>query len=150
MTREALLAYLHLLALLTMVVFLASKAALCRSEWMNAAVVERLPRVDRIYRIAALALLATGLARTTWGIKGATWYWGNPLLHLKLTLFVVGALLSIGATARFARWRRQARASGTLPPAAEVRATRRLILIEAHLLALVPLPAVFLARGFGN
>ena len=40
MTAEALLAYAHLLSILTMVVFLGSEAALCRKEWMNAAVVE--------------------------------------------------------------------------------------------------------------
>ncbi|MDB5750928.1 MAG: putative rane protein [Ramlibacter sp.] len=63
MTTEALLSYAHILAVLTLVVFIASQAALCRSEWMNAAVVERLATVDRIYGIAAMAVLATGLAR---------------------------------------------------------------------------------------
>ena len=33
MTLEAILAYLHLLAILTMVVFIASEAALCRVQW---------------------------------------------------------------------------------------------------------------------
>ena len=64
MTLEAILAYLHLLAILTMVVFVASEAALCRVEWLNAAVVERLGRVDMIYGIAAVVVLATGVART--------------------------------------------------------------------------------------
>ena len=36
MTLEALLAYAHLLAILTLVVFISSEAALCRPEWMNA------------------------------------------------------------------------------------------------------------------
>ena len=63
MTLEAVLACLHLLALLTMVVFLSSEAALCRAEWMNAAVVKRLARLDMIYGLAALAVGATGLAR---------------------------------------------------------------------------------------
>ena len=53
MTLEALLAYAHILAFLTMVVFLTSEAALCRPEWMSPAIVERLARVDRIYGIAA-------------------------------------------------------------------------------------------------
>ena len=46
MTLEALLSYAHLLAVLTVVVFMASEAALCRPEWLNAAVVERLVRVQ--------------------------------------------------------------------------------------------------------
>ncbi|WP_313147421.1 DUF2214 family protein, partial [Diaphorobacter nitroreducens] len=32
----------------------------------------------------------------------------------------------------------------------QVRSTRRLVMIEAHLLALIPLLAVFLARGVGT
>ena len=148
MALEAILAYLHLLAILTMVVFIASEAALCRIEWLNAKVVERLVRLDAIYAGAAVAVLATGVARTVWGVKGTAWYWTNPLLHIKLTLFVVVALLSIGPTRSYLRWRKRLRADGTLPTEAEVRKTRKLVMIEAHLIALVPLAAVFLARGF--
>jgi len=150
MTLEALLAYAHFLAILTMVVFLASEAALCRKEWLNAAVVERLARVDGIYGMAALLVLVTGLARTWWGVKGSAWYWTQPLLHLKLGMFVVVGLISIAPTLRFLRWRKALRASGALPGEAEIRSTRRLVMIEAHLLALIPLAAVFLARGFGK
>lgn len=147
---EAILAYLHLLAILTMVVFIASEAALCRVQWLNAAVVERLAKVDLLYGIAAMAVLATGVARTWWGIKGTAWYWTHPLLHLKLTLFVIIGVLSIFPTRMFMRWRKTLRASGALPAEAEVVKARRLVMIQAHLLALIPLAAVFLARGFGK
>jgi putative membrane protein len=148
MTLEAILAYLHFLAILTLVVFISSEAALCRIEWMNAAVVERLVRVDLIYGGAAIAVLATGVARTWWGVKGTAWYWTQPLLHLKLTLFVIVAVMSIFPTLTYFRWRKALRAHGTLPAEAEVRKTRQLVMIEAHLITLVPLAAVFLARGF--
>ncbi|MBO9680647.1 DUF2214 family protein [Paenacidovorax monticola] len=150
MTTEALLAYAHLLAILTMTVFLASEAALCRAEWFNAAVVERLARVDMIYGASAIAVLATGLARTWWGAKGTAWYWSQPLLHAKVTLFVVIGLMSIVPTVRYLRWRKALRANGTLPDEAEIRSTRRLVMVQAHLLALIPLAAVFLARGVGT
>ncbi|WP_431274925.1 DUF2214 family protein [Variovorax ureilyticus] len=149
MTLEAILAYLHILAILTMVVFISSEAALCRVEWMNAAVVERLGRVDRVYGIAAIAVLATGVARTWWGMKGTAWYWTNPLLHLKLTLFIVVGLLSIRPTMTYSRWRKALRSSGALPAEAEVRKTRKQVMVQAHIIALIPLAAVFLARGFG-
>ena len=58
MTLEAVLAALHMVAILTLVVFLTSEAALCRSEWMNPAVVKRLARLDLIYGITAVVLLA--------------------------------------------------------------------------------------------
>lgn len=145
---EALLAYAHLLAILTLVVFLSSEAALCRVEWLNAAVVERLARVDLIYGIASLLVLATGVARTLLGAKGALWYWSQPLLYAKLGLFVAVGLLSIGPTRTFVRWRRALRSSGALPAADEIRATRRRVMVQAHLVALIPLAAVLLARGW--
>lgn len=149
MTLEAILAYLHILAILTMVVFISSEAALCRVEWMNAAVVERLGRVDMVYGIAAVAVLATGVARTWWGMKGTAWYWTNPLLHVKLTLFIIVGLLSIRPTMTYSRWRKALRSSGALPAEAEVRKTRKQVMVQAHIIALIPLAAVFLARGFG-
>jgi len=150
MTFEAILAYLHLLAILTMVVFVSSEAALCRVQWLNAAVVERLAKVDRVYGIAAIMVLATGVARTVWGVKGTSWYWTNPLLHVKLTLFIVVGVISIFPTLTYLRWRKTLRATGNLPAEAEIQKTRKLVMVQAHLIALIPLVAVFLARGFGK
>ncbi len=150
MTLEALLAYTHILAILAMVVFLASEAALCRVQWLNAAVVERLAKIDTVYGIAAAAVLLTGIARTWWGLKGTAWYWTNPLLHVKVTLFVVIGLLSIKPTLTFLRWRRELRATGALPDEAQIVKTRRLVMVQAHIVPLIPLAAVFLARGFGK
>ena len=150
MTLEAILAYLHLLAILTMVVFIASEAALCRVQWLNAAVVERLAKVDMIYGIAAIAVLVTGIARTWWGVKGTAWYWTNPLLHVKLGLFIIVGALSIFPTLTYFRWRKTLRSTGKLPLEGDIKKTRRLVMMQAHLIALIPLVAVFLARGFGK
>jgi putative membrane protein len=150
MTLEALLAYAHLLAILTLVVFIASEAALCRPEWMNAQTVERLAKVDGIYAMASGLVLVTGFVRTWLGMKGMGWYWTNPLLHTKLTLFVIVGLISIKPTLAYLRWRRELRATGALPPEAEVRKIRKLVMVQAHIIAVIPLFAVFLARGFGK
>ncbi len=97
-----------------------------------------------------MAVLATGFARTYWGAKGMGWYWSNPLLHVKVTLFVVIGLLSIKPTLMFARWKRELRASGRLPDEAQIKQARRFVMMQAHLLPLIPLAAVLLARGFGK
>jgi putative membrane protein len=149
MTQDAILQFLHISAILALVVFITSEAAICRPEWMNADIVNRLVTVDRIYGIAAMAVLVTGFIRIYWGTKGAAWYWGNWLLHLKLTAFVVVALISIAPTLRFLRWRKAVRADGTLPTVDEVRRTRKLVMLQAHIIPFIPLAAVFLARGFG-
>ena len=150
MTLEALLAYAHFLAILTLVVFIASQAALCRPEWINARVVERLGKLDRVYGIAAGLVLLTGLLRTFWGIKGAGWYWSNGLLHLKLALFIAVGLMSIKPTLMFRRWNKELKANGALPEEGQVRLARKWVMVQAHLIAVIPLAAVFLARGFGG
>jgi putative membrane protein len=144
---EPLLAYAHFIAVLTLVVFVASEAALCRYEWLNKEAVRRLARVDRIYLLAAIAVLATGFARTYWGAKGFAWYWSQPLLWVKVALFVLIGVISMKPTLAFRRWRISAEGGRGLPSEYEIRGIRRLVMVQAHLLLLVPLAAVFLARG---
>ncbi|MGV3679002.1 MAG: DUF2214 family protein [Acidovorax sp.] len=148
MTLEAVLAALHIVAILTLVVFLSSQAALCRIEWLNAAVVERLARLDAIYGASAMVLVATGLARVFWGVKGLSWYISQPMFHIKITLVVAIAILSIFPTIAFRRWLRQLRADGSLPDAREVTRVRRLVMVQAHVIPVVAVIAVFWSRGW--
>ena len=149
MARDALLTFAHLLAILTVVVFLTSQAALCRSEWMNEQVVRRLGVIDRIYWIAMATVLATGLALVLLASKGAHWYAGNWLLHAKLLLVAAVAALTVGSSRAFSTWRRDLAQGGPLPDAGQVQRARRQVMRAGHVLPLALLPAVFLARGFG-
>ena len=148
MTLEAVLAALHLLAILTLVVFLSSQAALCRPEWLNAAGVKRLARLDLIYGIVAGILLLTGIARVVWGAKGLAWYLSQPMLHLKVTLFVLAALLSIVPSLQFRKWLKALNDHGALPDVPTVRRTRRWIMWQSHLIPVIAVIAVFWARGW--
>jgi putative membrane protein len=150
MTQDAILQFIHISAILALVVFISSEAALCRPEWMNATVVERLVKVDRIYGIAAGVVFATGLVRIYFGTKGAAWYWGNWLLHVKLTMTAIVLALAVRPTLRFRRWQAALRSAGTLPGEAEVTQVRRMVMVSTHIVPLIPLAAVFLARGFGG
>ena len=138
---------MHLVAILTAVVFLSSEAALCRAEWMNAAVVRRLARLDMIYGLAALALLLTGIARIVWGAKGMTWYVSQPLFHLKMLLFCVAAILSLRPTFTIRKWLKALDVAGTLPQPEAVRAVRTWIMVQAHIIPVIAVIAVFWARG---
>ena len=73
---------------------------------------------------------------------GTIHYLGQPL-------FLVAAVLMLGTTRRIARWQRALAADASLPAAHEVLGVRRLVMIETHLVAVIPLAAVFLARGYG-
>lgn len=148
MTLESVLAAVHIVAILTLVVFLSSEAALCRTEWMNAAVVQRLARLDIIYGISAGVLLLSGVARVVWGVKGMGWYVSQPLFHLKVTLFVLAGLMSIKPSIDIRRWAKQLRTDGSLPSDTAVRAARRWIMWQAHLIPVIAVIAVFWARGW--
>lgn len=147
MTLEAILASLHLLAILTLVVFLSSEAALCRSDWMNEAVVRRLARLDMIYGLAALVLLLTGIARIVWGAKGLTWYVSQPLFHLKMLLFFITAAMSLRPTFAIRKWLKTLNVAGTLPQPEAVRMVRRWTMVQAHIIPVIAVVAVFWARG---
>ncbi|MDO4681311.1 MAG: DUF2214 family protein [Lautropia sp.] len=147
MFLESILAFLHLSAILMMVVFVTSEAALCRTEWLNADVLKRLARVDVLYGLSALCVLLTGFVRMVWGAKGFDWYLAQPMLHAKITFFVLMAVIAVPASIAIRRWARVWDRTGQLPPSRDVRKIRRLIMIGSHLMMVIPLFAVFLARG---
>ena len=149
MITEALLAYAHIMAFLMLATFMTSETALCRKDWINPAVVRRLVWVNLLSLVSGVLVLLTGLARTWWGVKGAAWYWSQPLLHAKFTLLLMMLALSLAAGRRYRRWRSALDAGRALPVEQELRATRRLVMWAAHLMVLAPLLAVFLARGVG-
>jgi putative membrane protein len=149
MALEAALAYLHLMAILTWVVFIGSSTALARADWLNEAALARLARVDRVAAVAAMAVLFTGLARVAWGIKGSDWYGAQPLLWAKLGLWLVMVVIGGRASRRIQAWQRACVAGRGLPAAQDVAAVRKRLMVASHLMVIVPLVAVCLARGIG-
>jgi putative membrane protein len=144
---EAALAYAHLIAILTWVVFIGSSTALTRAEWLNAAALARLARVDRLAAAGAMAVLGTGVARVAWGAKGAAWYLGQPLLWGKFALWLLMVVAGVSASRRIQRWQRHSASGGDLPADHEVATVRRRLMAASHLLVIVPILAVLLARG---
>jgi len=149
MLQDALLAWLHYLAIFVLVVLMTAEAVLLRPG-IPAAAVPRLARYDLGYALSAVAVLATGVLRLTLGAKGAAFYLANPWFHAKIGVFVAVALCSIPPTLRFLRWRRRAAQDpGFVPAEADIRRARRWVMIEAHLFILLPLFAALMARGVG-
>ncbi|MBM3340713.1 MAG: DUF2214 family protein [Betaproteobacteria bacterium] len=150
MITDTILAALHYLSIILLVVFLAGEAVLCKPEYINAATVRRLSIYDALYFAFAMAALATGLARAFWGAKGFAFYSGNIFFWLKVATFVLIGLMSSPPTLAFARWRKRLKLDASaLPAADEVLRARRWVLREAHVLVLLPIFAVLMARGFG-
>ena len=147
MILESLLAWAHTMAFIMLATFMTAETALCRFDWMNPAVVRRLVRMNALSLLSALIVLATGVARTLWGVKGAGWYWSQHLLHAKIALLVAMTVLLFMAARRYRGWRSRLEADGALPGADELKRTRMLVMWAAHLMVVVVLLAVFLARG---
>lgn len=148
MLIETLLASLHLFAVLGMVVFSTSQAVMCRPEWVNAAIVARLLRMDRIYLISVALLLLSGLARLVWGMKGWQWYISQPLFHLKMLLLAITLVWVARCSLTLRRWNRTLQTNARLPDAAAIAALRRAIMFHTHLMPLIAVAAVFWARGW--
>jgi putative membrane protein len=147
--QDALLAYLHFLALIGTVATVVAEAVLCRPG-LDERRLKVLGRVDLWYLVMALLALASGFGRAIWGLKGWAFYANNPVFWVKIGLFVLVGLLSIVPTIRFIRWAKTLAATpGTTVADGEVKAMSRYIVIELGLLALIPLMAVLMSRGFG-
>jgi putative membrane protein len=147
MWSDALLAYLHFLSIFALIGFLVREWTLLNVS-TDVLRTDALARADLGFGIASVAVLLSGAARAVFGLKGWAFYAHNPVFHLKVGLFVLVGLLSIVPTRAFLRWRSNASSETAYRvPADEWGRARRIVLIELHLLALIPLAAVVMARG---
>ena len=148
MPIDIVLAYLHYAAMVLLFGALYREFQLCRPSGERGAVVA-MTKTDLVYFAGALGLLVTGLGRLAFGAMPADFYLGNPVFHAKMGLFLLVGVMSAWPTMRFMRWRKRAN-TGIQPSPAELEATRKLILVELCIAALIPLLAVLMARGVGR
>ena len=147
MLLDATLAYLHFLSIIGLVALILAEAVLLRPA-LIAQSGRWLSRIDIGFFVAAIAALASGLSRAVWGAKGWAYYAHNPVFHTKIGLFVLIALLSIVPTLQFIRWAKAFRRDPAyMVPAAELKRAKRYVMIELHLLVLLPLFGVMMSRG---
>ena len=150
MALDAVLAYLHFAAIFTLFGYMVAEAVMLRGT-LDEERVRRLGRIDLIYFGAAMAVLATGFLRALFGMKGADYYFSWWPIYAKLGTFVLIALVSVGPTLAFIRWRRMLeRDPAWKVPPEEQKKVRRFVMIELHLAALVPVFAVIMSRGIGR
>jgi len=150
MWLDAILAYLHFTSIFVFFSFLVVETMMLRGL-LDEKAVRLLGRVDIWYFGAAIAVLVTGFSRLVWGAKGPDFYLASWPIYVKLALFLAVGILSVGPTLRFIRWRRMfERDASWAVPEAERKHARRMVMIEVHLAALIPLFAVIMARGLGR
>ncbi|HSN20866.1 MAG TPA: DUF2214 family protein [Usitatibacter sp.] len=149
MWLDAILAYLHFTAVFVLFSFLVVETMMMRGT-LDATAVRVLGRVDIWFFGSAIAALVTGFMRLVWGAKGPDFYLSAWPVYVKVLLFLAVGVISVWPTLRFIRWRRMfERDPAWRVPDEERRLVRRLIMIEVHLAALIPLVAVIMSRGLG-
>ena len=148
--HDAALSYLHFIFALILVAALVAEAFVLRLP-VDGRVARLLLRIDLFYGISAVGVIAAGVARVFWGAKGAEFYGAQPFFWAKMATFALIGLISIAPTRKFIGWVRQAGKDPVFAVAEDdVKGVRRLVMIEVHLLVLVPLFAALMARGIGS
>ncbi|HZE83723.1 MAG TPA: DUF2214 family protein [Puia sp.] len=145
MTFEIVLRYIHFISIFAIVGSLVSehlllKKAISRKE------IGRIAKIDAIFGIAALTLLAAGLTLWLDSVgKPSYFYSKNWIFHIKITLFALIGILSIWPTVFFIRERK-----GIADEIVQVPASIFILLrIELSLLFIIPLLAGLMSKGVG-
>jgi putative membrane protein len=109
--------------------------------------IKRISRIDAVYGLGAILVLAAGLILWFAVGKPAQFYSRNWIFHTKLTLFVVLGLLSIYPTVFFMKNRK-----GTdLDSEIEVPKTVIILLrLELVLIIIMPILATYMSLGIGT
>ncbi len=150
MWLDAILAYLHFTAIFLLFAFLTVQVILIRQP-LDMRTVRLLGRMDIWYFSSAIAALITGFLRATLGAKGAAFYFNAWPIYVKIGLFLAVGLISVKPTMTFIRWKRLFdRDAAWQVPAGEQASMRRLVMVEVHLAALIPVFAVIMSRGLGH
>ncbi len=147
--HDAGLAWLHFLFAFILAGALAAEAFILRLP-VDSRVARLLLRVDLFYGVSSVLLIVVGVSRVIWGAKGWDYYQAQPFFWAKMATFAAIGLLSIAPTRRFLRWVKAFNADPTFAPAeADIKSARRIVVIEAHLIAVLLLFATLMARGIG-
>jgi putative membrane protein len=139
----------HHVLVFALVAIMAVEFALVRPG-LSGAMLLRMARLDALYGASAGLIVAIGIARIIFGVKGADFYLSNPWFWGKMIAFVAIASLSAIPTASFMKWRRATKADPGFAPAPEiVRRVRSFIAAQLALVPIVLICAAAMAR-FGS
>ncbi len=148
MLRAALLGYAHVSAILLLTVFISAQTALLHAALhdAHAALLQRLLRLDRWLWGSFAAVAATGAAHVFLGLRAWQSFALDWTLWVKLALFALMLAMAVAASRTLHGWRR--RGSAPFADAGELRAQRRWLMWQAHLMVLLPAFGMLLAKGY--
>lgn len=145
MIGEILTRYSHFLFIITMSAALVGEALLIKPE-MDRTALKRLAKLDAVYGLSALLLVAAGLVLWFAVGKPAEFYTKNPVFHVKLSLAVILGLVSIYPTVFYIK---NSRGPATEQLVALPNSIRFAVYIQLAILIIIPLLATLMAKGIG-
>lgn len=140
---DLLIRYAHFLGIMIVFASLFSEHLLLKPE-IDKQTLKKLLVVDGVYGASAIVVFIMGGMLWFSVGKPAEFYSANPLLHVKVSLFILVGLLSIVPTVFFMKHRKVDAMAISVP--------KKIIMIirfELALLLVIPLLAVLMAHGVG-
>jgi putative membrane protein len=144
MTTDAWLALAHHAGAFTFLAVLAAEWAVVRPG-ITTEGARLVARIDAGYGLAALTVIAAGIARVIAGAKPASFYMENPVFWLKMAALAAVGVLSIRPTMTFVPWRQ----ATDEPDAGGVLRARKFVRSQLVLFPAIPACAALMARGIG-
>ena len=146
---SAFFAFLHHGAAFTLFAALVSERILTEEE-LTLRDARRILVSDRVFGIAAGAVLVIGILRVAFFEKGEQYYLDSAPFIAKIALFAIVGLLSIYPTLEFLSWRKVL-AQGEVPAVsgAKMSTIRTILRLELGGVMLIILCAALMARGIG-
>ncbi len=136
--------YLHYLGFALLFASLAVELALFKPT-VDGLTARKLAKIDALFGLSALLVIATGLLQVFSFGKTAGYYGHNFIFHIKMTAFLIVFLMSIFPTIKFVKARNTAANSEATYP----KSLGIILKIEMALLVIIPLLGVLMANGYG-
>ncbi len=141
---EIIIRYLHFIGIMALSASLIAEYLLLAKE-ISLIKLKRILRIDIVFGLSAITILTTGLLQ--WFVVGkpSAYFNTNFLFHIKFTIFIIMAILSLFPTRFYIKKRKQGKDVVRIP-----KSIFTFIKIELLLLFTIPLLAVLMVNGFGN
>ena len=149
MTLQALLAYIHYVSIISLISTLVLELVIFEKV-LSGKEIRKLQRIDRLYGLASIMVIATGTLRIMLYGKGWGYYLDSYFFITKLSLFLALGLLSIYPTLLILKWRKLPDSIESLVlEDSQYKKILAIIRLEVIIVFLIPLFAALMARGLG-
>lgn len=141
---EIIFRYIHFIGIMSLAATLVAEHLIISSQ-MSMKQFKKVVFIDLIFGISAVLTLIGGLALWLWVGKDASFYSTNWVFHVKLTMFILIALVSIYPTMFFLKNRKKDSETINVP-----KSIIMFIRLELALLFILPFLGALISKAYGT